>query len=175
MESNPYHSPSASLFGSNEATETITVSQGSILHLQNTRPWALFLSVVFFLVSALMTLFGFGTGAAVVLGAGSAELKDAGAVGPGFFQLIGAVYGLMGVIGLSYIYPGVKLWKYSTRINALTRSQSVQDLESALNAQRMAWKSLGIVTILGIALGILMMIVGVVAGLGVAETMGKGV
>jgi hypothetical protein len=150
MESNPYASPSASLYQASSSTGADTASQEVISQLERTKPWAQFMSVMAFIGAAFMI----GMGGLMMIGGALGASTGA----PGFGSAEGAMlqgmalfYALMGA---SYIYPGVKLWKFGSRIGQLSRTRSIVELESALNEQRVLWKSVGIITIVSILLAI---------------------
>ncbi len=72
------------------------------------------------------------------------------------------VFGMMGVIylamGLVYLWLGIKLMGYGSAIGSLRMSGSVQHLELALDHQRSFWKTMGIMTLIGIVIFFVMMI-----------------
>ena len=76
---------------------------------------------------------------------------------------IGAVYI---VLALVYIYPALKLGKFSSRVSDLMSVPSESNLIAALNEQRAFWKYMGIWMIIGIALYFLI-IIGAIITMGV--------
>ncbi len=158
MENNPYNTPSANLFGSTAGTAQEGVSQGAITQLQRTKPWVRFLSVIMWLVVALMLVAALG----MILGgafAGQALEKASPGMSGGLMMGLGAIYI---VFSFLYIYPAVKLWAYGTQIAKLVESRSADHLEAALNQQRAVWKFMGIITIVMIV-GYVVAIIGMVA------------
>ena len=159
MESNPYSTPSANLFGSSGATGSETVTPVAITHLQNTKPWVRFLAVLLFISGGLMML----SAVAMAVGGGVGALSREGTSrGPAFMVIGMAVF--YGVFGLLYLYPAMKMWKYGGRIMDLMVSRSSADLEAALNEQRIVWKFWGIITLLMICAVIAFVIVAAVVG-----------
>lgn len=169
MESNPYSSPSANLFSSTGGTVAEAVSQGTINQLQGTKPWVRFMSVLFFIGGIFMM--GIGLIMGVAGGVGGMSLPEGQAAAP--FGAIGIVViaGIYGLMGLLYLYPAVKMWKYGTKIGDLVNSRSVADLEAALNEQRIVWKFWGVMTIVVIGLMIVGSIVAAVVGIAAASAM----
>ncbi|MEM9081342.1 MAG: DUF5362 family protein [Verrucomicrobiota bacterium] len=76
-----------------------------------------------------------------------------------------------GVFAFFYLFPSLKLWKYGSHIKNFVDSQSINDLEAALDAQRSFWKFVGIMVLLVIAMYILL-IVGVAFFAGFAAVNG---
>ena len=150
MESNPYASPSANLYGTTAGGGADAVSEGAIRQLQGTKPWVQFMSVLFFIGAAFMFLAGILMG---VMGGIGGMAMAGGEPGAGIAGAMGIViavfYCLFGVL---YLLPAVKMWKYGSRIGTLAQTRSVADLEGALNEQRIVWKFWGILTIVGVVL-----------------------
>lgn len=150
------------------------VSAAVIDQLRRTRGWVLFFSVmlwigaVFLILGGLaMFVLGLVAGAS---GAMSEELaKQFGAVGG--IAVIGVVYLLLAVF---YVYPALKLGKYSARIRDLAAVPSEQNLVAALNEQRAFWKYIGVFTIVMLALYFVfiafMVVVGIIGGFAAAST-----
>lgn len=139
------------------------ITPNVIQALAGTKPWVRLCSILGFIGSGLMII----AGALMILGSafmGAAMTQtDAGAAGglagaPLF--LFSIIYLVMGVI---YLIPSIKLWKYGSHILSLMHSQSTLDLEAALDAQRSFWKFVGIMVCIMIGLYIIGMIVAVVA------------
>ena len=56
------------------------------------------------------------------------------------------------LIGLLMLWPSIKLMQYGMRIARLLASSAQEDLVSALEAQRIFWKIVGILCIISVAL-----------------------
>lgn len=161
MESNPYHAPSANLFGSSATTSGEAVPTEAIQKLQATKPWFRFFGVIMWIAVALMLLGGFGMLAGAVIG-----ISAGGQAGAGMAAQAGILIGMAVayvILAFLYIYPAIKIWKAGTAIKRLVNSRQPEDLVAALEHQRAFWKFCGVLTILLIVfyIGIL-----VVMGLG---------
>jgi hypothetical protein len=156
---------------SSSATDPVSRSEGSVISpgviqaLAGTKPWVRFCSIIGFICTGLVLLGGVSM---MVAGGFMATTGDAG----GMSGLGGAPIALMGVvylvIAVFYILPSLKLWRYGSHIVSFTESNSLSDLESALEAQRSFWKLAGILICVGIALYIVFMILILVAAAGSA-------
>lgn len=166
MESNPYNTPSANLFGSTQGTSSEGVPQEAIVQLQRTKPWLRLIGVVMWIMVGFMLLGALGIVVAAAIGAGELMKSDMGALGGIGFIGVAVMYGVMALI---YIYPTVKLWKYGTFIGRLSTSRNPEDLIAALNQQRAFWKFAGIMLILMIVLYIVIFIGAVVFGAAAAS------
>ena len=148
MENNPYSSPVSDVFGTSSITDAAQVSEGVVSQLRRTKGWVQFLSVISFLGAAWMVLMG------IAMLVGSSAISRVQPQGSPF--PIGPLYTTMGFfyIGLAvaYLYPGIKLWKYGSRIGQLTRDRALFTLEAALNEQRAFWKYAGSMTLVMIGL-----------------------
>ena len=168
MESNPYQTPSANLFGSSAATGEAVPSE-AIVQLQRTKPWLRFFGVLMWIAVAFML---FGALAMVAMSIGGAAMATAGnspfgAAEGGIMLGVAVLYALMSFL---YIYPAIKIWKAGTAIKRLSTSRQPEDLIAALDHQRAFWKFVGIMTIFMILLYIgIIVVMGVV---GVAGAMG---
>ncbi|MBK1815348.1 hypothetical protein JIN84_06970 [Luteolibacter yonseiensis] len=152
MSLDPYSSPVAnSVPGSLSSGNAIT--QGIIEQLARTKPWVRFISVMVFIGAGLMVLLALVT-MLIGIPANSNPMFGKG-LGFGF----GGIYLLFAGV---YIYPGIKLWKYASRIGDLVRSGSVMDLEGALNEQRSFWKFLGIAMLVILSLYVLIIVAAIV-------------
>ena len=120
------------------------VSRRTIELLNQTRPWVQLIGVLTWIgvvCAALATIALVGLALA------------AGGVGPGL--LMGALYGFITFI---YWFIAKSLTGYASRINSLSASGSVRDLEDALEAQKNFWKTVGIITLVTILIYIVMIV-----------------
>jgi len=119
--------------------------------LQGTKPWVRlcsvmgFISTGFILLASLAMLFG---------GAFMTAQKQTFPFA-GFQFLLGLLYAAMGVL---YLFPSIKLWKYGSSIVRLMGTGSNADLVEALDQQRSFWKFVGIMILVMIALYIVAII-----------------
>lgn len=125
------------------------VAPGTVKIMERTRPWVLFMSILGFVSVGFMILGGIG-----VAIAGVATQKPE-------FAIVAIVYPLLGLV---YLFPSLHLYRYSTRIRVLMANAQVQQLDSALDAQRAFWKFVGVMTVIGFAVGLLVFMFAIVAG-----------
>jgi hypothetical protein len=142
MESNPYNSPSANLFGSSSQTTTEAVPSEAITQLQRTKPWVRFFGVMMWIATGLMLLGGIAVGIGAIAGLASAQT---GMAEKGMLIGMAAAYV---VFGFLYLYPSMKIWAYGTAIGKLAESRSAEDLVKALDQQRAFWKFIGVMMII---------------------------
>ncbi len=129
------------------------LSTGIIEALRKTRPWVLVMGILCFIGAAFTILAGIGVGAAMALSGGGA-----GAPGlPPIFGIGMAVLYL--VMGILYVFPGIYLMRYASKISALSSTPSTVALEEALIAQKSFWKFVGISVLVMIGLYVVMIIV----------------
>ena len=130
---NPFQSP---LSESTSYSGGIDPSARTVELLRQTRPWVLFMAILGTIVTCIMiALMLFQIITLVAMGnAGPAE--------------IGAAAGMIGMsslITLIYILPIIFLYRYASRIKALVAGGGTMELDSALEAQKSFWKTIGIV------------------------------
>lgn len=105
-------------------------------HLRTTRPWVLFLSILGFIGGGIMVLF------ALILLLTGVIAHDGSNVA---LSIIGsAFYGLTGVF---YGFFAYLLFRYSSSIGQASVTDQAEDLELAVEQQRVFWKATGIATI----------------------------
>lgn len=168
-ESNPYIASSTAIFSDHQSGSS-QITAEVVRQLSGTRPWVRFISIMVFIGAGFMVLAGLGMlvfgvigGAAMSkVGAGSSE----GAMVAGIPVLMAVIYLVLAVI---YIFPGVKLWKYASRIAELEASGSAESLAAALGEQRTFWKFVGIVAIIMISLYLLVIVGAVIASVAAAS------
>ncbi|MCH7226319.1 DUF5362 family protein [Haloferula sp. A504] len=141
--------------------DPISRSEGNVMTptliqaLAGTKPWVQFCSIIGFIITGLMLLAGVGMMIAGGFMATTGDSPGMGAMGMAPLALMGVAYL---VIAGFYFFPSLKLWRYGSQIASFIGSNSVTDLESALEAQRSFWKLAGILICVGIALYIVFMI-----------------
>ena len=134
----------------------VGVSARSMDFLRQTRPWVLFLSVLGFIVTGIMVLFGVGFGLLGMAGGGRGGVA------------MGAGMGLLYIaISAIYFFPALFLWRYGSRIGGLMAGGQLQDLENALEAQKSFWRFTGILMAVVIVLYVV-----VIAGAVVVAALG---
>ncbi len=153
----PYRPPASEVGGpssglSGEGAGSIT--PGIIEALRQTRPWVLFIAVMILIACGLMLLIG-----VVTMMAGSFLATEASPVGG---LAIGLVYLVMAAL---YLYPAIRLLKYSAAIKRIGDADSAHEVEQALIQQQAFWRFIGIVTLVLIGFYILMFGVLIIAGI----------
>lgn len=136
------------------------VTNSMIESLRATKPWVRFCSILGFILTGLIFLGALFMGLGGGLMASSLD-SSAGMPFAGLSVVASMIYIVMGLL---YLFPSVKLWKYGNRIADLMSSGASQDLEAALDAQRSFWKLIGIMIAIFIALYIAVIAVVVVIG-----------
>lgn len=104
-----------------------------------TRPWVLLFAILMFVGAALMALAGVGM---LIFGMMSGMGSRGG--GPGTFGLVGGL--IYVAMALLFFVPALYLSRFASRIATLRATGNVNDLESALDANRAYWKFFGILT-----------------------------
>lgn len=121
--------------------------------LRDTQPWARFLGILGLIGVACMIAGGLAVGAAGL----SARQPE--------MALIPFVYPITGIL---YFFPSMYLVRYARRIRYFVAQGHAHQLEAALEAQRSFWKSMGILTLVG--LGLCLVVIGVGIGAEMAAT-----
>ncbi len=156
---NPFQAPSAELEGPVAGAGSST-GVGStdvmVAELTGTGPWVRFFAVLGFVGSAMMAL------GALAMGGATLFLKQT----EGATAALGGSVLYLGLAAM-YFFVSYKLHAYGDAIRKVTAVRTVKMVELALARQRTMWKTLGIITIVGMALGL-------VAALGMAVVAGTG-
>lgn len=141
---NPYQPPSYTTQGQwAQAQGPSQVSPAILDSMRKTRPWVMLIAI----------LGSIWTGLFVIAALGFMAAGSSATMGMGFAYLIGA--------GI-YAVPLVMMYRYSGAINRLMHGGGQQELEQAVDAQRTMWQVFGIMTLIGIVLGV-MMVIGAIA------------
>lgn len=125
------------------------VSAAVIDQLTRTKGWTRFFSVLLWIGAVFLVLGGIAMiGMSAASGLASEALADE--FGGAMAMLpLGILYFVMAFI---YIYPALKLGKFSSRISDLSSQPTETNLVAALNEQRAFWKYVGIWMIVFFAL-----------------------
>ena len=137
--------------GTNTAKPETCLTPAARQYLNQTRPWARFMSVLAFVAAGFIALMGLVlilTGfAGGFLAPGTGKLGALGSavrgIPLGLFYLVSAVL---------YIPPGLFLGRYASSIASLEANPSSEGLENALKQQKSFWRYAGILTLVGIIL-----------------------
>ncbi len=138
-------------------------------YLDQTRPWVRFMSILAFVGAGFMAL----AGAVIMLVGLAGGLSDSGA--GGMFGAIGgvAIGGVYLGMACLYIAPGVFLHRFAGSIRQLKRDPNEGALEAALRHQRSFWRYIGIMSLVGLIVGVLAAILAVVIGIAGAVLAGR--
>ncbi len=142
MNDDPYQPPSAPVSASYTSGDG-QISPLALQHLIRTQPWVRLVSIVVLTVISIWLL-------TTIMGlSGSTSLAGARPGGAGEAGYFAGAFGVFLTVAVFYLYPLVKLSKYAAAIRRLRVSQSMADLENALDQQRGFWKFVGVVTLIG--------------------------
>jgi len=122
--------------------------------LQNTKPWVRLCSVIGFICTGFLLLFAL----LMLLGGAFMGAQKTAMPFAGFQFVLGFIYAAMGIL---YLFPSIKLWKYGSSILRLMTTGSVADLVEALDQQRSFWKFVGIMVLITLALYAVGIVVGI--------------
>ncbi len=140
------------------------VSSAVVDQLAKTKGWTMFFSVMLWIGSGLMLFAGIAfVGIGAVGGAAGGAFEEMGDEMGGMIGMIlmGAFYIVFAIV---YIYPALKLSKFSSRCSQLINQPTETTLVGALNEMRAFWKFVGIWMIIFIALYPIIMIIAVAVG-----------
>ena len=131
-------------------------------YLDQTRPWVRFMSIVIFVMAGLMVLLGL---VMLLIGIfGGLAARNGGGLG----MLGSAIGGVMALLYLAlacvYIAPGLYLSRYANAIKLLKANCTAGGLEDALKHQKSFWRFVGILTAIGLAVGVVGVGLAIMAG-----------
>jgi len=142
--------------------QPLVITEDIRSYLYDTAKWTKFLSIVGFVISALVAMMGFGAGAFVSVLAKMSPGNPLAAMGSGFLT----VYFL--VIALLYFYPSLLMFKHSNAANKAILYGDQDSLAEAMINLRSFFKFWGILMIVLISFYVLTIVLFIVAGLGSA-------
>jgi len=160
MNENPDAMPVSEPGSADVPPTEVHLTSNAQRYLDQTRPWARFLSIMTFLMAAFMTLAGI---AMILMGIGPRFIP----AGQGRFGSLGSVEGATSglfyiMLAILYLAPGVFLSRYASAIRVLEVTRSPQALEDALRSQKSFWRYIGILTIIGLILTAAVIVVGLI-------------
>jgi hypothetical protein len=144
--------PAPTLAYAAQSDEQLILSPRVIDLLGRTGPWVRFLAVLSYIAAGLF-LVGGALLVGMTLGGVMPQVSGVG---------VGGFYVLMGVL---YVFPGMYLNSYASRIRTLKRMRRNVDMEQAIDAQRAFWKFCGIAAMLCIVLYFVFVLVAVAFGI----------
>jgi hypothetical protein len=127
----------------------LTISQIAISQMKATAPWMKFLSILGFVVCALLIIFAF----AMLFGIGSFTQRTSTGVGIALF----VIYCIMAII---VYFPNLYLFNTANSIREFCISNESTSLEKALIMQRKYWGYMGVLAIIYIAFLIIALLFG---------------
>lgn len=116
-------------------------------YLDQTRPWARFLSIFCFAGACLSALAGLALIAIGLLG----HIPESQGLHPMFGRAFGVVSGLLYIlVGALYVPAGIFLFRYGGALRSLADHGTTEILENALKQQRSFWRYAGILALIGV-------------------------
>jgi len=147
--------------GPAETASKAALTQLGQQYLNQTQPWVRFISILVFVGAAFMALAGLAM--MMITMAGGLALNRAN---PVFGAIGGALVGIFYLaLACLYVAPGVYLHRYAGAIKHLKSTCTDSGLEDVLKHQRSFWRFVGILSIVGLAVGVIVIVLAVVAGL----------
>ncbi|HEX2534502.1 MAG TPA: DUF5362 family protein [Chitinophagaceae bacterium] len=131
---------------------SLTIDPVTKAHLTETVKWSRFLSIVGFILCALMALLGLSFGAFMSYfgsGAGNPEAAAVATAG-GLTSTITLI-----LIAVLYFFPCLYLYRFSVRMRHALNGNSQQDLNDSFSNLRAAFRFVGIITMVVLALYLL--------------------
>jgi hypothetical protein len=156
----PYRPPEADVSGPAAGGVTYggggeSITPSLVSALVKTRPWVMLIGVMTMVGCGLLILVGIFM---AFLGMG--EMDDE--LGAGFGLVIAIVYLLMAFL---YFFPGLYLLRYGRAIKEVDRVANGDTIESALRHQLAFWRFVGILTLVGVGLYVLVIVFGMFAAM----------
>lgn len=116
-------------------------------YLDQTRPWARFLSIFCFAGACLSALAGLALLAIGLLG----HIPESQGLPPMFGKAFGVVSGLVYIlVGALYVPAGMFLFRYAGALRSLADHETTEILENALKQQRSFWRYVGILALISV-------------------------
>jgi len=118
------------------------ISPDHVKSLSNTRGWVITFAILLFIFAVVLILGSIGN---IMRGT----------------NILGPLVNIL--VGLFYIFAGVKFCSYFGKINTAAQTQNSVILESAIEAQAKAWMWLGISSVIYLVLFIIAFLIGLFA------------
>lgn len=133
----------------------LEVEGASVQFLSETAKWAKFLSIMGFITTGIIVIFALFAG--VIFKTAFASLGNSG-MGSGVSVLISFVYI---AFALLYFFPCLYMFRFSTKMQTALAENNQLELTNAFENLKSAFKFVGIMTIVILALYALVFIVGI--------------
>lgn len=148
-----------------KAPEVLIITEDIRSYIYETAKWAGFLSVVGFVLTALMVVFSFGIGSimAVINNTLGAANNPYAALGTGVLTVFCLLCALL------YFYPSLLLFKYANSARKAVLFADQPTLSIAMSKMKSFFKFWGILTIVILAFYVLVLLFAIVAGISAAS------
>ncbi|HEY0677384.1 MAG TPA: DUF5362 family protein [Chitinophagaceae bacterium] len=131
------------------------LDQQSTSYLSEAARWGKFLSIVGFIMCALIVLVGIFAGSIMATAFGSMSGGDAAGLTGGMGVGMAIVYVLLALL---YFFPCLYLYRFATRMQVALRSNDQQNLTVSFMNLKACFKFVGILTIIILAIYALVLI-----------------
>lgn len=145
--------------------EALLVTEDIRSYIYETAKWTNFLSIVGFILCALLVIFAFSVGAILNLSSAVTDMGTMGTIGSAGLTF---VYLLMALL---YFYPSLLLFKYSSAAKKAILYGDQLSLSNSMAKMKSFFKFWGILTIIMLAFYVIIFLFVIVAGIG-ASTLG---
>jgi hypothetical protein len=137
-------------------TPPVVLTAEAQRHLTKTGPWVRFLSIMMFIGAGFLMLAGISLALVALAGMQSPMSPvTTGSLPNGAAFLLGPIYVIVAL--LTYIVPGLFLFRYASAIKVLKLNPSSLSLEDAIKQQKTFWRYLGILAIILLCVFVLIM------------------
>ena len=130
---------------SQESNQSITLSHIDLSHLNETRKWSNFLSILGFIGVGFLVLFALFSGSIFSMFNGG----QFGQFPDGIMFIYGAFYIIMAVV---YFFPCYYLFKFSQHLSNALANSNEEEMSAALRNQKSLYKFFGITVIVFMSL-----------------------
>jgi hypothetical protein len=135
----------------------------ALQYLQQTRPWVRFMSVLTFIGAGLMAV---AAGVMLLVGLLGGFASRGGAPGGVGGAVVGVLTAVLYIaMAVLYVPAGLYLWRYASAIKRLQAGFQPALLEEALEQQKSFWRFVGILTAIGVAIGLAVLLLAIVGGI----------
>jgi len=134
-----------------DPASALQITDSMMLSLAQTKPWALFLSILGFISACFLAVMG---GLNMV---GFSYINKEVSVLP--FFIIGIINLVMGVV---YFFPALYLYKFASSIGRFIDGGGTIEMEKALSSQKSFWKFAGILAIISFGFAVMGIVAAIV-------------